>query len=327
MLSVISIGHFLPPARPVVELVAAAGGNPKEHSGWPSACIAGDADHPSSMGTAALRVALDQAGLKGSDLDLVLACGVSRDYPASWSVAIEIMRNLEVPSDRFGFDTSCGCAGAVVGLQIADGWLGQRGRGRAAVVTAERWSYTVNRGDPVEKTLWGHADGAAVMILEEGESPQAKALFRGTHFLTRSELNDVILVQYGGTRFPSPPPGTPPYLRRKKWAGTQDEYRAIQRANYASVFDGMRKDFGVDPDWVVCNQIGPGFVAGMAKVARVADDRVVVTGDETGHVGSADVTLGLERLIARKEQGTCFMGGSTAYAVAGAAFELRGGGR
>lgn len=324
MLSIVGVGHYLPPSFNVKDLITAAGGNPQDHSGWPVVCVAQDEDHPSSMGLAALCAALSDARLQPEDIDIVLFCGVSRDYPPSWSVAVEIMRNLNMPKDRFGFDTSCGCAGALLGLQIIDGWTSLREQGRVALVTAERWSYTVDRRDSSQKTLWGHADGAAAVILQKGRVSDAHAILLGTRFHTRSEMNDAILVQYGGTRFPHAPQGTSSYFRKKRWSGTQDEYRAIQRDNYETIIGKMNKDFGILPKWVVCNQNGPGFVASIAGIAQIPSERVVLTGDKTGHVGSADVILGLEMLIRSSSRGICFMAAGTPFMAAGAVIELGG---
>src|SRR5690348_32551 len=109
------------------------------------------------MGAAALAAALAEAEVAPEELDLVLAVGVSRDYPASWSSATEVMRLAGAGDHCFGFDLTVGCLGALVGLQTALGWLRTLGGGRAAIVTAEKWSHTVDRRDPAVQALWGHA--------------------------------------------------------------------------------------------------------------------------------------------------------------------------
>src|SRR6185436_20963669 len=101
--------------------------------------VAGDDEHPSGMAAQALARALARAGISSEHLSLVVSCGVSRDYPPSWSVATEVIRVHELGASCFGVDVTLGCLGALVGLQVARGWLRSSGGGYAAVVTAERW--------------------------------------------------------------------------------------------------------------------------------------------------------------------------------------------
>jgi 3-oxoacyl-[acyl-carrier-protein] synthase III len=51
------------------------------------------------------------------------------------------------------------------------------------------------------------------------------------------------------------------------------------------------------PGRVICNQISPNIVTMIAECAGVRDDHACRTGPDYGHVGGADLMIGLRRLI------------------------------
>ena len=83
-LSILGTGVYLPPARPVREVVLEAGQDPSGHQGWDNCCHALDNDHPSIMGATALRKALEDANVDPSELKLVLFAGMHFDIDIVW---------------------------------------------------------------------------------------------------------------------------------------------------------------------------------------------------------------------------------------------------
>ena len=295
LLDILGVGLFLPPAREVRDLVRAAGGDPDVHDGWRRACVGGPEDHPSTMGAAALAAALAEAHVAADELDLVLAVGVSRDYPASWSTATEIMRLAGASDHCFGFDLTVGCLGALVGLQTALGWLRTMGGGRAAIVTAERWSQTVDRRDSSLQPLWGHADGGGAIVVGLDRPGRPLATFHGAAFTNHKAFNGMVLQQYGGTRHPVPPPGECQHRRVLTVAG-RDIWPAYH-AGYSRAVAGLREQLAFEPHRLVCNQISPKLVRMIGDVCGVGEDRTTCSGHDHGHVGSADVVIGLRRIL------------------------------
>lgn len=314
-LSVLGTGVFLPPAWPVREIAAAAGADVTAYQGWDKVCHAGESDHPSTMGAAALQAALADAGVDASALKLVVFAGISRDYLPSFSVATEMMKTCGASGRCVGIDLTIGCLGALSGLDFVQGWLAVHGGGLAAVVGAERWAYTVDHSSVASMGLWAHGDGAGAVVVGMNDGCPPKALFRGAEMTTQSDLNGLVLVKYGGTRHPSAPAGCNPAERIFHGADRRDEIRDRYIQGYASAYAALRERFGITPPQVVCNQTAAQFVQLVAHVYQIPPERVVVTGHETGHVGSADLLIGLDRLL---QSGPltepCLMAGSTPYA-------------
>jgi 3-oxoacyl-[acyl-carrier-protein] synthase-3 len=313
-LSILGTGIYLPPARPVREIAEAAGADASAFQGWTNVCHALADDHPSSMGATALRSALVDAGVAPEELRLVLFAGISRDYLPSFSVATEIMQACGAQGHCLGLDMTIGCLGALSALDMAQGWLAVHGGGVAAIVTAERWSYTVDHGSVASMGLWAHGDGASAAVVAMDTSHPAKALFRGAEFTTQSDLNGTVLVKYGGTRHPVAPAGANP-AERLFMGGSRADIRERYAHGYSSSLAAMKQRFGVAPQRVIINQTAALFLRLIAQVIGIPIEHFLLTGPETGHVGSADLLIGLDRML---KSGPCrepyLLASSTPYA-------------
>lgn len=295
-LSVLGTGIYLPPARPVKETVNKAGADSSVYEGWLNSCQALDDDHPSTMGATALRAALTDANVDPSELKLVLFAGMSRDFLPSWSVAMELMKECGASGTCLGLDLTVGCLGALNALDMAQGWLATHGGGVAAIVTAERWTYTVNYSSIEDYGLWGHGDGAGATIVSLDTPHPAKAKFCGAEFATQSDLNGMVLVEYGGTRNPIAPDGVTPF-QRKLVLKDRDDIRERYSAGYLNSFNALKARFDCNPERVIINQTSKMFMQLIASVIDIPMDNFVLTGDETGHAGSADILVGLDRVL------------------------------
>jgi 3-oxoacyl-[acyl-carrier-protein] synthase III len=295
-LGIFGIGIELPPRRDTRSLIAECGGDPSQFGGWRNICIADEADHPSDMAARALRQALAAAAIPPSKLRLLLSVGVSRDYPPSWSLATEVMRLVSAPATCIGLDTTIGCLGMLSGLHLALGWLTIDGGGYAALVSAERWSHTVNRSDVATKALWGHADGASAIIVGAGIPDRPLVRFLGASFTSHADYNGLILIKHGGTRYPVPTSAAQANGRLIKSIPPSELWENYRRG-FSRALESLRARFEVPPSHLLCNQISPNVVSMVAEIAGVPRNRVCETGHETGHVGSSDIIIGLHQLL------------------------------
>ena len=313
-LSVLGSGVYLPPARDVRELVASHGGDLGKYAGWDRVCIALEDDHPGAMAGRALRAALDDAGVEAADLDLVIFAGASRDYPPSWSVSTEAMRICGASSRCLGLDVTAGCAATLAGLELARGWLALRGEGRAAVVVAERWSYTIDYSNPANRGIWTHGDSAAALVLGPAGSGEGVGLYLGAEFASVAENNGHVLVPYGGTRAPSPPEGVDPYRRIVSDRAGKDIIESYKAA-FRQAHEALGQRFCAEPTHLLCNQTTPNMVQTVAETVGMGADQTIVTGHRTGHLGGADIVVGLRALIGDGDiRSPVLVASSTAYA-------------
>lgn len=119
----------------------------------------------SQLGAPALKMALENRGMKASELDLILVTTVTPDtlFPAT---ACRIQEMVGA-SNAFGFDLNAACSGFLYALTTASSLVAAGGIQRAAVVGVDIMSTIINKEDRATAVLFG--DGAGAVIVERVE--------------------------------------------------------------------------------------------------------------------------------------------------------------
>ena len=135
--------------------------------------VAGDDEFTSDLATKAGLKAIEAAGLKPQDIDLIVLATTTPDrtFPAA---ATTVQRNLGITHGA-AFDIQAVCSGFVFAVATADSHL-KNGLGkRALVIGAETFSRLLDWEDRTTCVLFG--DGAGAMVLEA--VPEAQEDGRG----------------------------------------------------------------------------------------------------------------------------------------------------
>ncbi|WP_208347559.1 3-oxoacyl-[acyl-carrier-protein] synthase III C-terminal domain-containing protein [Pseudaestuariivita rosea] len=157
-------------------------------------CV-GDEDQI-SMATKAAHAALDAAGLRPTDIDLVIsACAVP--YQPIPSTAPAVQRALGIPDGQAtAFDINSTCLSFLNALECCDGLLAAGRYQRALIVCSEVASRALPwQTRPDIAGLFG--DGAAAVVVERGQGQGIIA----TGFETHPSGYDICGIGAGGTRF------------------------------------------------------------------------------------------------------------------------------
>ncbi len=119
----------------------------------------------SQLGAPALQMALDNRGMKASELDLILVTTVTPDtlFPAT---ACRIQEMVGA-SNAFGFDLNAACSGFLYALTTAASMVAGGAIRRAGVVGVDIMSTIINLEDRATSVLFG--DGAGAVIVERVE--------------------------------------------------------------------------------------------------------------------------------------------------------------
>ncbi len=174
--------------------------------------------------------------------------------------------------------------------------------------------YTIDYTSIESMGLWSHSDGAAATIVGQNTSHHAKAEFCGAEFVSQSDLNGTVLIEYGGTRNPIAPAGVKPFERKLVGLDRHD-LRQRYSDGYSGSLQAIKARFDCNPDKVVINQTANLFLHLIASVIEIPIENFIVTGHETVHVGSADILIGLDRLLQSGDVSEpCLVSGSTPYA-------------
>lgn len=149
----------------------------------------------SFMGAKAAEEALLMAGIKATDLDLIIVGTCTADYrlPSAACLVQEMLGASTVPA----FDISAACAGSIYGLNIADAFIKSGKYRNILLVTSETISRLVDWQDRNTAVLFG--DGASAAVLT---SINEKSGFLDITLYADGSQQKNIWIKSGGTLNP-----------------------------------------------------------------------------------------------------------------------------
>ena len=164
----------------------------------------------SDLAVAAARVALDRAGIKATDLDLIIVATDTPDYisPATASVVQAKLGAVNAGT----YDVNCACAAWVTGLDIAGKYIAADESYRhILLVGAYGMSRYIDWKDKTTATLF--ADGAGAVVIGAGDQPG----FLAAKLIANGEYYDALGVYTGGITRPATAENIaqygPPYVK------------------------------------------------------------------------------------------------------------------
>ncbi|HET7573197.1 MAG TPA: beta-ketoacyl-ACP synthase III [Gaiellaceae bacterium] len=139
----------------------------RERTGIRERRIAADTEALSDLALPACRTALEQAGLEGADVDLLIVATVTPDmaFPSTGAILADALG----ATDAAAYDLSAGCTGFMYALAQAYGMLAGGLAQRALVVGGDVLSRILDWSDRSTLVLFG--DGAGAVVLERSEQP------------------------------------------------------------------------------------------------------------------------------------------------------------
>jgi len=130
--------------------------------------IAGDDEYTSDMATKASELAIKRAGLKTSDIDLVVCATVTPDYFNMPATACIISDKLGIKNVQ-AFDISAACSGFVYALSLAKAFIESDMKKHVLIIGAEKFSSIVDYTDRSTCILFGDGAGASVISATENK--------------------------------------------------------------------------------------------------------------------------------------------------------------
>lgn len=250
--------------------------------------IAAEGELTSDLATHAARAALDMAGLKPDDIDLIVLATATPDetFPASATV---VQKNLGM-TRGFAFDIQAVCTGFLYALAIADNFVKSGQANRALVIGAETFSRILDWEDRTTCVLF--ADGAGAIVLEaaEGEGTSDDRGVLTTHLHSDGDKHDLLYVDGGPSSTQ-----TTGFLRME---GREVFRHAVN--NLASVVHEAMDATGLttdDIDWLVPHQANKRIIDGTGKKLKLDPEKVILTVDKHGNTSAASVPLALDEAV------------------------------
>lgn len=254
-----------------------------ERTGIRSRYIAGDGETTASLATEAARRALDHAGLKPADIDLIVLATATPDqtFPSS---ATKVQATLGI-DDCIAFDVHAVCTGFLYALSVADSMLRSGNVRRALVIGAETFSRLLDWEDRATCVLFGDGAGALVLGAQESDSG-----ILATKLHADGRHNDLLFVDGG--------PSTTGTVGKLRMKGREVFRHAV--VNLADVLSEVLESAGLSPadvDWVVPHQANARILDATAKKLGLPSEKIVMTVDEHANTSAASVPLAFDKAV------------------------------
>lgn len=150
----------------------------------------------SDLAYEAAKIALANANLQPEELDLIIVCGVTFDYPFPATACI--LQDKLGASKAGAMDIEAGCTGFIYALSTAYGYIATGVYDNVLVVGSDVLSKVTDWQDRSSCILFGDAAGAAVISTYKGQGELLNFYLRSDGSRT-----DDLLIPAGGSRNPT----------------------------------------------------------------------------------------------------------------------------
>lgn len=248
--------------------------------------IAADGETTGDLALRAAEQALSDAGVKGSELDMVVLGTTTPDivFPAT---ACLIQHRLGA-NGCMAFDVNAACSGFVYALGVANNFVRTGQVKKALVIGAETLTRMVDWSERETCVLFG--DGAGAVVLQASEEPGILAAQLNADGSQMKILSAAGNVSHGKVE-------GDPFLRMDGQAVFKLAVTSLARSARDVCAQG-----GValsDLDWMIPHQANVRILNFLSRKLGVPDEKVVVTLDKHANTSAASVPLALD--VARRD--------------------------
>lgn len=239
----------------------------------------------SDLAVEACRRALEAAGRRADEVDLIVYATSTPDFIFPSSAAI-LQHKLGMTGGGAAFDVQAVCSGFVYGLTVAEKFIRSGSHRCALVVGAEVFSRILDWNDRGTCVLFG--DGAGAVVLEASDEPGILA----STLHADGRYSDILSVpgQISGGQVVGSP-----FLQMDGKQVFKFAVRVLAEAAH-EVLDaaGLKT---TDIDWLIPHQANIRILQATAKKLEMTDAQVIVSVDRHGNTSAASVPLALDQAV------------------------------
>lgn len=260
-----------------------------ERTGIKERHIAGEDELTSDMAYISAKGAINKAGLKPADIDLIIVATTTPDrtFP---STATAVQHKLGIKTG-FAFDIQAVCSGFIYALTVADKFIKTGQVKNAVIIGAETLSKIVDWTDRNTCVLFG--DGAGAVVLSASDDDSGILV---TSLYSDGSYSDILNTS-GGPGIS----GTSGYIQM---AGKEVFKHAVEKMS-SCVVDSLKKaKLEVkDIDWLIPHQANARILSAVAKRIGLSEEKVVITVQNHANTSAASIPLALNSVIDKIKKG------------------------
>ena len=251
--------------------------------------IAEDGETTSTLATEAARRALEMAGIKAEEVDMIVVGTTSPDMIMPNTGAL-VQKHLGA-SNAFGFDVYAACSGFVYALTIADKFVKESPEKKVLAIGSELLSSITDWQDRNTCVLFGDAAGA---VLVSGSSDRDRGIL-STHLHSDGCLWELLHIPGGGCVYP---PSAEMAEKRDYCIRMQgnEVFKHAVRSMTDVAREALRAN-QLEPDDIdlfIPHQANMRIMKKVAERLEIPADRVYVNIERYGNTSSASIPVALD---------------------------------
>lgn len=223
--------------------------------------------------------ALDMAGIKASELDLIILATTTPDkiFPAT-ATLLQTAIGANCPA----FDLQSVCAGFIFALNTAQQYIKTGAANKVLVVGSETLSRIVDWNDRSTAVLFGDGAGAVVLSGSDETGILHSKLFTDGRYLSALQVSNNYINEVGFIEM----------------AGNEVFKIAVGCLSSLSVQTLNALNMNAqDLDWMVPHQANIRIISAVAKRIKIPMEKVILTLDKHGNTSAASIPLALDLAV------------------------------
>jgi len=263
-----------------------------ERTGIKERRIADESQATSDLAYEASKIALERAGLRAEDIDLIIVATVTGDMPFPATACF--LQNKLGAVNAAGFDINATCSGFLYGLYVADGLIKSGMHRKILVVGAEVLSKITDWDDRTTCVLFG--DGAGAVIV--GPTEEDRGIL-SMHINSDGRMWDLLHVPGGGSRNPVSKETIDKKLHYIKMKGNETFKVAVRTLEELVV--RTLEENSLDSSQLsllIPHQANLRIIQATADRLKLPFDKVVVNLDKYGNTSAASIPIALDEAVA-----------------------------
>lgn len=243
----------------------------------------------SDLGAKAAQVAINRAGLKKEDIDLVICATVTPDYLCMPSTACLIASKLGLPPVQ-AFDISAACTGFIYALSIAKAFIEAGMKKNVLIVGAETYTSILDYTDRGTCFIFGDGAGAAIISSTEDKSEAIVDV----NCSSDGNYHDLIITPGGGSKHPCSQEVLDQKLACIKMKGNETFKLAVK--TLTADVQVMMKKHNISNDEInhfIPHQANMRIINAVGKALGFNEQQTVVTVDKYGNTSAASIPMAM----------------------------------
>ncbi len=254
--------------------------------------IAAENQATSDLAVEAAKKALEAAGLKAGDIDLIIVATITPDMPTP-STACLVQSKLGAVKAA-AFDVSAACSGFVYGLSISKAFVESGMYKHILLIGAEKLTAFVDWKDRASCVIFGDGAGAAVI----GPVAQGKKEILSSFMVANGNDADLLKIPGGGSRNPSSAGSLEQGLHYLKMQG-KETFKVAVKVMAEATLEALRlahlkmEDIAL----VIPHQANLRIIQAIGERMQIPAEKLVVNLDRVGNTSAASVIVALDECV------------------------------